>query len=143
MLTTSDMSPAGLGGDLGVDVGQIRRVEPDLVLDENDRLDTTLEDVVLGVESILHLLDHGQQRLDIALPQEGPVENARLPKSLEPRELPGVGNQETDGELGVILLEEPDKDLDLHVGEARSGHDHVELSLVEDARMPRRRRPLG
>ncbi len=89
---------------------------------------------MLGVAAILHLFDHGQQSLDIALPQKGPVEVAAGPQILEPRQLPGVGGDQSDRQLGVVLLDQMDQFADFHVGEARRRDHHVEVALLDQAK---------
>ena len=96
------------------------------------------QDVVLGVAAVLHLLDHRQQALDVALPEEGPVELAALSQILEPRQLPCVGGDQTDGQLGVLLLDEVDQLADLHVRQTRRRDHHVEVAFLDQAQGLRR-----
>ncbi|MBD3857980.1 MAG: hypothetical protein IFK92_15925 [Acidobacteria bacterium] len=75
----------GLTGDFGIEVGKVDRVEPWLVFDQDDSLDTADQDVVFGVTAVLHLFDHRQQAPDVALPEKGPIELAAGAQILEPR----------------------------------------------------------
>jgi len=137
----------GLDRDLRVDVGQVDGVIPRLVLDQNDRLHAAGEDVVLGVPPVLHLFDHGENRLHVALPQKHPVERLGRPQLLEPRQLPGVSGEQADGQLRPFFLDPANQLADLHVRQARRRDHHVEGTFLEQPQcfggLRRAREPRG
>ena len=123
----------GLAGDLGVEVGEIDGVETGFVLDQDDGLDTTDQDVVLGVSTVLDLFDHRQQALDVALPEESPIELTTASQVLEPRKLPGMSRDQPHRKLGVFLFDLVNQLADLHVRQARCRDDHVEVAFFDQA----------
>ena len=69
----------GLPHDLGVQHGQVGRVEADRVLDQQDAAHVAVARVVVDVPAVLDVLDDGQQEPHVAGPDEGAVDRPRRP----------------------------------------------------------------
>ncbi len=59
-----------------VDLGQESRIKRHLVLDDDNCLNPPLENVVVGIPAVFGLLDQGEQRGHVALPEKDPVQSA-------------------------------------------------------------------
>ena len=61
-----------------VDRRQIGRVVTDRVLDQQDRLHTALQDILIGIHSVLDQLDDSDNQVGIAVPAEDVVESRAI-----------------------------------------------------------------
>ena len=70
---------------LGVDHRQKRRIEPDVVLDDDDDLNAELADVVRHIHAIFDQVHHRRQNADVALPEKDPGQIAGVVRRHEIR----------------------------------------------------------
>ena len=91
-----------------VDRGQVGRVVADRVLDQQNRLHATLQNILVGIHSVLDELDDGDDQVGIAVPAEDVVESR-----------------------AILLL---DTAIDILREAGQQHHGHLRIALLDDAR---------
>ena len=91
-----------------VDRRQIGRVVANRVLNQQNRLHTALQDILVGIHSVLNQLDDGDDQVGIAVPAEDVVESR-----------------------AILLL---DTAIDILREAGQQHHRHLRIALLDDAR---------
>ena len=120
--------PVGLVHHLGVDDRQERRVVPDAVLDDDDRLHPEAAGVVGEVQPIFDVLDDRQQDAHVALPQEGPSEVRGVMAGHELGQRPVVVRQQHHRHREPGLLDPPRQRQGRHVAHLQRRDDQIEAT---------------
>ena len=115
----------GLLEDLAVEQRQVRRIEADRVLDQQDAPHVAVARVVRHVALVLAVLDDGQQQPHVAVPQEGAVDAALAVGVLQVLQLARAEGQRVDGHVGHPAADAPGQLGRRHVPQPRHGHHHV------------------
>ena len=122
--------PPGLVHDLRVDDREVRGVELDVVLDQDDGLDADGGGVVFHVQTVFHRLDDPEQEPGVSLPDEDPVEDRRVVVRDQLGLFPVIVRQEHDGDGESRLADHLGEACGVHVLDVE-GHDHqVEPTLL-------------
>jgi hypothetical protein len=118
--------PLGLLQDFGVDNGEDGGIEPDAVLDHEDRLYPDHARVVVDVDPVFQGLDDRDDDPEIPLPDEHLVEDRRVAFKEKVLELPVVVREQHDRDVQPRFPDQP-RELDRrHVVDMERGDHEVE-----------------
>ncbi|MEJ2719993.1 MAG: hypothetical protein P8181_02465 [bacterium] len=119
---------------LGIDDRKIRRIEPDAVLDEDDRLHADEVGVLLDIEPVFHEFDDGEQNPEVAAPDEHLVEIRHVVFGHQVVEGARVVGEQHDGNIFDASFRLARKIDRLHILQTQRRDDEVEPLLVGEHR---------
>ena len=123
----------GLAHDDLVEHGEVARVVAHRVLDEEDDADEPRARVGVDVAQILDVLEHPDEELGVAVPDEDPVHEGELGTArIEGREARVVGDHEEDGHAGPDFLHRARESQGSVEVEAGHQDDEIEAALAEE-----------
>ena len=118
-----------LAQQLAVQDRQERRIEPDAVLDQDDRLDAHLAGVRGDVHAIFNRFHDRGQDPDIALPEEHAIDAQQLALDARVGEVPCVVGERDDRCRIAPPAERLGQIDDAHVADVHGGDDKVETAV--------------
>ena len=111
-----------------IDRGQVGRVVADRVLNQQNRLHTTLQDILVGIHSILDQLDDGDNQIGIAVPAEDVVQSRTILLLDATIDILREASQQHHGHLRVALLDDAREGK--HIGLAHVVHRQNEVETT-------------
>ena len=115
--------------DNSIEVGQIGRVEPHIVLHQQNRLHADAQNILAGIHAVLEHLDNGQYQVGIPLPAEHIVDGRHIGIHHPPRHLAREGTHQNKRRAGPQLPHPVRESKDIHLANVEHTDNQVEMRI--------------